>query len=62
MDSVVTSVSRVIYWIERGDISSMNKYNNSKKSIDGNWDEKFILYLIVYIYWNVLAKIYCLTT
>ena len=25
--------------------------------IDGNWDEKFIIYLIIYIYLKVLEKI-----
>ena len=42
MDSVVRFVSKIIFWIE---------------AVDGNWNEKFIIYLIICIYLKVLEKI-----
>ena len=33
MDSIVISASRVIYWIEHGDTSSMKEYNDLKQQL-----------------------------
>ena len=49
MNSVASSPSRIIHWIERGGTVNEGIWR-IKTAIDENWDEQFSIYLIINIY------------
>ena len=52
MDSMATSASRIIYWIQRGDTSSMKEYKYWKvlEKIDWNIFFNIIKYDVSYLF------------
>lgn len=49
MDSIVTSVSRDIYWIERGGTLSIKEYNDLKRWLM-EIGMKYLLYIVDYLH------------
>ena len=56
MDNVTRSVSKIIYWIERGSTSSIKEYNDLKQRLMEIGIKNLLLYLTVNIYLKVLEK------